>query len=260
MTQSAISQQVKSLESALGKPMFLRRARGLELTDAARGYLPSVQAAFALLVDGTRGLVASDPEQTLEIHANLAFSTFWLTPRLSDFLTRYPWININISTAMWDDEKISPYTSVEVRFGQGGWSNRRGERLAEQSLYPVCAPSIARGIESAEDILNFRMFDCAGLLQGWTAWLNRAPAALADDLKVNYGSTYVISLNCAMQGLGVALGHDILCEKILADGKLVKPFGLELPMKESYFLVMPPRRTITESGRLFRDWLLSQFE
>ena len=46
MTQSAVSQQIKSLESALGRQLFHRRARGLELTDIGRGYLPTVQAAF----------------------------------------------------------------------------------------------------------------------------------------------------------------------------------------------------------------------
>ena len=49
MTQSAVSQQIKSLENALGRTLFLRRVRGLELTDEGRGYLPTVQAAFAML-------------------------------------------------------------------------------------------------------------------------------------------------------------------------------------------------------------------
>ena len=49
MTQSAVSQQIKSLENFLGKPLFLRRPRALELTDAAENYLPTVQEAFATL-------------------------------------------------------------------------------------------------------------------------------------------------------------------------------------------------------------------
>ena len=53
MTQSAVSQQIKSLESSLGRVLFMRRVRGLELTDEGRGYLPTVQAAFAMLEEGT---------------------------------------------------------------------------------------------------------------------------------------------------------------------------------------------------------------
>ena len=63
MTQGAVSQQIKSLESAMGRSLFLRRARGLELTDAGRGYLPTVQAAFAMLEEGTSVLQArTDPD------------------------------------------------------------------------------------------------------------------------------------------------------------------------------------------------------
>ena len=62
MTQSAVSQQIKSLESALGRLLFVRRVRGLELTDEGRGYLPTVQAAFAMLEEGTSVLTGrNDP-------------------------------------------------------------------------------------------------------------------------------------------------------------------------------------------------------
>ncbi len=98
------------------------------------------------------------------------------------------------------------------------------------------------------------------LLQGWNNWLSAAVGPESSAGVVHFTSTYVISLNCAIQGLGAALGHDILCATLIEEGRLERPFDLELPMKETYFLVMPPHQTMTDAGRLFRDWLLSQFE
>ena len=49
MTQSAVSQQIKSLEGHLGQPLFLRRPKALELTEAGITYLPVVREAFRTL-------------------------------------------------------------------------------------------------------------------------------------------------------------------------------------------------------------------
>ena len=68
LTQSAVSQQIKSLESALGRQLFHRRARGLELTDIGRCYLPTVQAAFNTLEEGTAVLTGRNEPDVLELH------------------------------------------------------------------------------------------------------------------------------------------------------------------------------------------------
>ena len=88
MTQSAVSQQIKALENYLGRTFFIRKARSLELTEAALAYLPSVDAAFKLLYQGTQGLLGVDHDQLLEVRANLAFTVFWLTPRLGRFVSQ----------------------------------------------------------------------------------------------------------------------------------------------------------------------------
>ena len=82
MTQSAVSQQIKSLEQHLGRTLFIRRTRSIELTDAGLSYLPVVQEAFEVLATGTRMMTGGDHGKILSIQCNLAFSVFWLAPRL----------------------------------------------------------------------------------------------------------------------------------------------------------------------------------
>jgi len=54
MTQSAVSQHVKALESRLGVALFIRKARGLALTDDGRKLIPQVASALGTLTAASR--------------------------------------------------------------------------------------------------------------------------------------------------------------------------------------------------------------
>ena len=61
LTQSAVSQQVKALETRLGVPLFVRRPRGLSLTDEGRKLLPQVAQALAGLAAAADSYGAPPP-------------------------------------------------------------------------------------------------------------------------------------------------------------------------------------------------------
>jgi LysR family glycine cleavage system transcriptional activator len=140
MTQSAVSQQIKSLESALGRSLFLRRARGLALTDEGRGYLPTVQAAFAMLEEGTTVLQSRSHPDVLELQVNLSFALFWLTPRLGQFMDENPGVQLNLATSVWHEERPNPAGSLQIVFGLGKREGINGRRLTRDSIFPVCTP------------------------------------------------------------------------------------------------------------------------
>ena len=53
VTPGAVSQQVKSLERALGVTLFRRLPRSLVLTDAGEAYLPAIASAFEIISKAT---------------------------------------------------------------------------------------------------------------------------------------------------------------------------------------------------------------
>jgi len=53
VTPGAVSQQVKSLEGALGVALFRRLPRSLVLTDAGEAYLPAITSAFEIISRAT---------------------------------------------------------------------------------------------------------------------------------------------------------------------------------------------------------------
>lgn len=256
MTQSAVSQHIKNLEQFLGRTLFVRRTRALQLTETGFNYLPTVQEAFATLSAGTRALTGGDRGRILTVQSNMAFSAFWLAPRLADLLQRHPWLTLNILTAIWDPERTAPAAEVEIRFGRGLDEATGGQRLTRDRAYPVCSTSLA---EDATDWRTQTLFDCSGMLANWEAWLATQGERLPDGKMVNLGSTYVLSLNAALAGAGLAMAHDTLAGDLLTEGRLVKPFETSIEMAEAYYLMPPAQHEATPASRAFCDWMLEGF-
>jgi LysR family glycine cleavage system transcriptional activator len=259
MTQSAVSQQIKSLESAMGRTLFLRRARGLELTDEGRGYLPTVQAAFAMLEEGTMVLRSRNHPDVLELQVNLSFALFWLTPRLGQFMDENPGVQLNLATSVWHEERPNHPASMQIVFGLGKKEGISGKRLTRDSIFPVCSPKLAKQIKTLDDLQTLRLFDLPGTAQSWGAWLKAHPDGGGMEVPaVHRASTWALSLEWAQRGLGVALAHDTIANDLLASGQLVRPFDFAIPLKEAYYLIAPEGMRTRHASRVFKDWLLRE--
>jgi LysR family glycine cleavage system transcriptional activator len=259
MTQSAVSQQIKSLEGALGRTLFLRRVRGLELTDEGRGYLPTVQAAFAMLEEGTKVLASRNGPDVLELHANLSFALFWLSPRLDEFLRKHPQVQLHLSTAVWSEERPNNSASVQIVFGQSKREGRVGRRLTKESMFPVCSPQLARRIKSIDQLLAQRLFDLPGTAQSWGSWLDaHAGGATVARPPIHRASTWALSLDWAQRGLGVCLAHDTIAKDLIAQGRLVRPFDQSVPMREAYYLVAQEGSHTHAASKAFKEWITAE--
>lgn len=259
MTQSAVSQQIKSLESAMGRTLFLRRARGLELTDEGRGYLPTVQAAFAMLEEGTSVLQGRNDPDVLELQVNLSFALFWLTPRLGRFMDENPGVHLNLVTSVWSEERRNDSAALQIVFGVGKSEGIGGKRLVRDTLFPVCSPAVARRIKTLDHLLAQRLFDLTGTVQSWSSWLSAHPQSGTRTLPaVHRASTWAVSLEWARLGLGVALAHETIANDLLASGQLVRPLDFSIPLKESYYLIAPEGTRTRHAAKVFKEWLLRE--
>ncbi|NWG47477.1 MAG: LysR family transcriptional regulator [Alphaproteobacteria bacterium] len=98
LSQSAVSRQVSSLESSLGVPLFHRHARGLLLTEAGERLYETTQDVFSKLALAELVLKESTerPAGKLKVTATTALGATWLTPRIREFLDRYPEIELEL--------------------------------------------------------------------------------------------------------------------------------------------------------------------
>ena len=117
MTQATISQQIKGLESQLGCALFIRLPRGLELTDAARAYIPGVRESIEKLSVVTDEVFGKERSHTLTVRSNLVFFNTWLAPRLADFRHNYPDIDLRFTSNIWLDS-VNKEADIEIRMAK----------------------------------------------------------------------------------------------------------------------------------------------
>ena len=254
MTQSAVSQQIKALEQHLGRSLFVRHTRSLQLTEAGMNYLPAVQDAFTTLAAGTRALVGGDRGRSLAVQSNLAFSVLWLTPRLPRLYTQHPWLNLNITSTLWDMVEGVTSPDVTIRFGRD-LDGARLTRLSQDTCFAVCSPEMAA---RQADWRTERLFDCAGILVGWETWAKDQGLQWPRDKTVDIASTFVISLGAAVAGAGMAMAHGTVANQLLAENKLVRPDDHAVAMHEAYYLTTPAKHAETPASIAFTEWIQAE--
>lgn len=105
LSQSAVSRQISALEESLGVPLFHRHARGLILTEQGELLHRTARDVFAKLSMTEAMLTESreHPKGPLKVTTTVAFGSVWLTPRVREFLTIYPDIQL---TLLIDDSEL----------------------------------------------------------------------------------------------------------------------------------------------------------
>ncbi len=257
LTQSAVSQHVRSLETFLGRDLFLRKTRAIELTEAGANYLPVVREAFNMLASGTRAFTGGDRGRNLTLHCNMAFSVLWLAPRLKRLYAAHPWLVLNIVTPIWDPQRKATNATMEIRFGRPEDMSASDERLTHERFFPVCTPTYQDGQVNLETAV---LMDCVGLTGSWGTWFKSQGIPFEAEGTVTLASTFVIAVAAARHGAGLTMIHDTLASDLLASGALVRPFDHAPALSEAYFLSAPPEHGTTPASRAFDAWLRAELE
>ncbi|WP_127113526.1 LysR family transcriptional regulator [Shimia sediminis] len=253
MTQSAVSQQIKSLEGHLGTPLFHRRPRTLELTPTGLMYLPVVREAFRTLTRGTRAVLGPQ-EQVLQVQSNITFAIHWLAPRLGRFHARHPEVQLSIRTELWEPRDMAEGADVEIRYSLRPAQHLDARLIRQDHYYPVTAPGYAARLT---DLAKHPLYDCANLMCNWPSWAEDQALEWPNP-HVTYCTTYSVSMAVAAAGGGVALAHDTIAAGLIAEGKLVAPFEHRVAMQEAYYLMIAPHARDIPAARLFSDWLIEE--
>lgn len=261
VTQAAISRQIHLLEEQFGFPLFVRLHRKIKLTEKGKTLASAAQDAFDLLAASVAEISKGDYEAELTIAATVAFSHFWLLPRISEFSSQHPEINLRIITQDNMPNIESSDLDVAIRFGNGMWPDGQAELLFEDEIFPICSPKFAERagtIASPRDLLGYPLISNIADDPTWTGWSEWLAAFSVELPKKQPGlrcSFYTDAIYSALNGQGVALGWRHLVEDLLEQGRLVKLTDAAVKTRNAYFAVVPKRRRKSDAAQHFRNWL-----
>lgn len=257
VTVSALSHQIRGLEDRLGQRLFVRNARGVELTPDGRRLFDRVAPHFDALEQALRPYRARR-DDVLTLTLMPSFAASWLVPRLPDFLARHPQLEINLqSTSEVADFERATELDAGLRFGPGRWSGVDAVHLFDDRVTPTASPDLlARlGRPTLETLAGFPLLGAPG--GRWSEWFAHFGGTPPARFVATFDDSDTLH-RAAAEGLGIALGRMTLARPLVDSGRLVRLFDESLPSEFGHYLVYPPRSRCHAGLAAFRAWLLEQ--
>ena len=264
VTHGAVSQQIRLLEEWLGAPALFRRSvRRVVLTPAGAALL----AEFAPALDRISAAVQQHRERrgdaavaVLRVNALATFSLRWLLPRMSRFRAEHPDIEVRLSTSNDPVDALPDTFDVVIRGGPDTFHGFSSRFLVSERRLPVCSPSLLERLPLHEiaDLSRHTLLHVTSMPRLWRDWLTEAGHSALEPAAALTFDHFYLTIQSALDGLGVAMGPTALISDDLAAGRLVTPFpAISLPAR-SYFAYFPAGRSNDPHSAVFCDWLEQQ--
>ena len=258
VSQAAISRHVRTLEKDLGRDLFRRLHRAVELTAAGKKLAEQLAAAFGQIsraVETVRGAAA----RHLRLSVEPAFAARWLVPRLGNFSLLHPDIELELETS--DTLRVlGRDADIAIRYLSSGARRPRGRSrlLMMTEGVPIVAgmrphPSAWRRDDA---VLEYRLLhDDDG--KEWRRWFAAAGLGGFERAKHLYFSDYSLAIAAALRGQGVALGTPPFIAAELKSGRLARIGTTHIDFGDYFLLESSDRSTAAMRGAFVR-WIGSE--
>lgn len=256
VSQSAVSHQLRELTTALGEQLFIRAGRGIALTPTGQRLADRLAATFSGLQSSLDDIVGSN-RPSLRLAVCSSFGPGWLIPRLSSFYAANPGIGLQLRLYAQDPEQTAQVADAFIT-AQELKPGFTAVHVLDEMLVAVAAP----GVSSADGSYPLITTDFAPSESGkeWQDYCAVAGRSL-DSLKAaNYleCSHYLLAIEMARAGLGLALVPDFLARRDIAAG-LVRAFDRTLtPSGRRYHLCFKKSRAQDPDIRRLVQWLKAE--
>ena len=267
ITQPAISREIRQAERLIGRPLFRRSPRGVELTPEGRQLLDAALSGLKTIADAVERIRQPNAARHLTIGADFGFAAHWLTPRLPDFAAKVPNVDVRIMTAQHVERTVIGDCDIAVMFGAGRWPGVKTTRLFQETVYPVCAPNYPVGSPTARPdwlaeatLLHLVDTDGGGDWFGWSDWFEAANMKKPHRGRNLQFNIYTLVLQAAMAGQGIAIGWAPLVEPFIASGQLKRAHNTICRSTRGYFLARPKSGSGNPLVAEFEEWLMGAIE
>ncbi len=260
LSPSAISHQIRSLESYFGRALFIRRGVRVELTDVGAQLARKLSTSFLLIEEACNEVTEHPSDERLSIYCSPSFETKWLAPRLPDFMRQNPAAVVRLSSGTVPADLLhDPELNVAISYLAPPYQpGLITESLGFEDVVALCTPSLAAlcdrvGIAGAG----------APLIQStrnpvqWPEWLALNDQPQPDSPPRTSFDRGAMAVSAAIQGLGIALESRRFALHELATSELVELGGgaYQSIKRELHFLTYRKTQIANPAVSAFRTWL-----
>jgi len=269
VTPTAISHQIRLLESICGQPLFRRHPRPLRLTAAGELLFPVLCNGFDSFAAALANFSGAAAGGTLRITTPNAFASRWLVPRLPKWREIQPHIALEVIGTDRTLNLASGEADVAIRYARRMPTEHIAQELFRDNYFPVCRPELlphGKPLADPADMcrlprIHYDWMKTDAGTPTWRHWWMKARETNlgiprdAEACQLSFREeAHAIAAVLAGQGVGIC--SDIIMAPELERGELVKAHELSLPGLGFYLLHLPehPQKPVIA---LFTDWLRS---
>ncbi|MCU1734697.1 MULTISPECIES: LysR substrate-binding domain-containing protein [unclassified Pseudomonas] len=248
LTQSAISQQIRSLETFLEQPLFFRIGRSVSLTDAGHDLLSTTQALLQDLSVGIRRLEQYRKPNQLVVNTTPAFARHWLLPRLGDFHRQHPEVDLWLFTTFEAPDMATQTIDLSLRDDLEPQVECSYQPLFDDRLYPACHPDLIDQPPAQRTTLHGeRNMD-------WSRWQVLGGEDVGQRGNGLNFSDPGLLLDAACEGHGIALVSQLLAARAREKG-LLQPLSERSVAGAIWACLIHQDSEKSAMTRAFSQWL-----
>jgi LysR family glycine cleavage system transcriptional activator len=260
LTPSAVSHQIKQLETQLGIVLFNRGTRTIELTNAGKQFYQSIQPLINQLESTIDEFTQKQQNQTIVISLPEFFASELFIPRLSEWSQNNPTINLQLETVKSGSE---PSRSADLSIVL---ANGKPNAKIVQELFPIrYAPACNKKLYKKLKNTGFSALKTTPLLLhrsrpwSWHQWADKNNVDDFDPKQIiQFDSMYAV-VRAAQQGMGIALVPLPMSKAWFSEQLLVKLFDEELNTNDKYYLIQHENMDNNKKLKLFAQWVKETF-
>ena len=261
VTQPAISQSIRRLESVIGVTLFIRAHRSIRLTLAGERLAQDVSGSFARIYETVKSLSQIHHGQHVTLSVSTAFAYYWMVPRLKDFHRRYPHIDIRLQTTDKDLNLADEGLSLGVRRGLEDWPGYEAVKIAPEILYPIASPQFMHKYSGQFDNIAAMQPYLIHLEEpfrprpSWGDWNKSFEAHYQDNGRGLRLNDYALVIQAAMAGQGIAMGWDHIVAPSMRQNLLVEIGDWRWQTGQDFYLLWAKYQPLSEHAKIVRDWI-----
>lgn len=257
VSQSAVSHQIRELSRVLGEELIVRSGRGVALTPVGQKLAERLSSAFSSLQSSIEEILGTGEREVLRLAVCSSFGPGWLVPRLESFMSAHPEVDLQLHLYA-QDPHLSQAVADAIISSLPVAPGFSAIHILDEMLVAVRAP----GSRENQGRLITTELEPGKLGQDWIDYCAEAGFRLAD---IQSGpwlqcTHYLLAMEMARAGLGIALVPDFLAEREIASGTLAAFGPVRMPFRRSYHLCFKHARRNESGIRALAQWLKGEIQ
>lgn len=263
---STVSKHVSSLEASLKGQLIARSTQRLSITELGRQFYERCLVILHEVEDAENEIIEyqAEPQGQLRVSAAPVLAVRHLMPILSDFLSEYPRVKLDLTVTPEPEDLIASGIDAAIRISRNVDPNLIAVKLGANERVYCAAPGYLARRGTPNSVADLKDHNCLVIqnVAQSANWPMKTAGGSIDTISVagNFVSNNADMIRQALLA-DMGIGHlaRFMVDEHIASGALVELFPHERMIFSNIFVVFPKRRNLPLKTRAFVDYLRVAF-